>query len=583
MDSRLFYGGSIKKTHVSTISEAKDIMQDSANPVKVVVLPPDAGDKGNQDSDLDEVLEDRETMYDPAGELEVEVLESSDDDDDDLVYKPPVKKGCKSQISWKSKNSSFKSKMQPQVPNWNEKFVEMEDSSPYAIWQKFLTQEMVDHITIQTNLYANRDKNDKRFEVTSQEIRKMIGIFIFSGYHCLPEEQHYWSTQPDLGISFIYNVMSRNRYLEIKKYMHFADNQRLQDGNKMSKVQPLFDFMNKNIVQLGLFHEQLSIDESMIPYFGRHSAKMYIKGKPIRFGYKIWCLCGTDGYPYHMQIYQGKELQTSDQPLGTRVVKNMVDIIDQNSNVRHHALFFDNFFTSYSLLSELADHKVCSTGTIRDNRTAKAVTKLATNTQMKKMDRGSYDYCSDGKIFIAKWHDNSIVSIASNWQNQVPIHKVKRRIKGGQKEVHQPHLIYAYNKGMGGVDLMDRLLESYRPTILGKKWYWPLFIHIINTSVVAAWRLYNRLGDNKMTHLEFRREVVLCLLKAEQAEQWVKERLQPYTIDDIRFDGMNHKLGTTTQGRCKICKKNTKCLCEKCKVRLHSERGKLCFKQYHSK
>jgi len=28
--------------------------------------------------------------------------------------------------------------------------------------------------------------------------------------------------------------------------------------------------------------------------FGRHSIKMFIRGKPIRFGYKIWCLCGPD-------------------------------------------------------------------------------------------------------------------------------------------------------------------------------------------------------------------------------------------------------------------------------------------------
>ena len=35
-------------------------------------------------------------------------------------------------------------------------------------------------------------------------------------------------------------------------------------------------------------------------------------------------------------------------------------------------------------------------------------------------------------------------------------------MKGGAKEVTQPHLINSYNKSMGGVHLMDRLLESYR-------------------------------------------------------------------------------------------------------------------------
>ena len=46
--------------------------------------------------------------------------------------------------------------------------------------------------------------------------------------------------------------------------------------------------------------------------------------------------------------------------------------------------------------------------------------------------------------------------------------KVRRRIKGIAKEVTQQHFINSYNKSMGGVNVMDRLLESYRPTISEK-------------------------------------------------------------------------------------------------------------------
>jgi hypothetical protein len=30
-----------------------------------------------------------------------------------------------------------------------------------------------------------------------------------------------------------------------------------------------------------------SVDEVMIPYFGRHGSKQFIYGKPIRYGYKV--------------------------------------------------------------------------------------------------------------------------------------------------------------------------------------------------------------------------------------------------------------------------------------------------------
>ena len=92
----------------------------------------------------------------------------------------------------------------------------------------------------------------------------------------------------------------------------------------------------------------------MVPYLGWHSAKMFIRGKPIRFGFKIWCLCGSDSYPYNMKIYQGKEKKLQDQPLGTRVINNMVDVTTANSSALLHELYFDNFFTSYSLMSDLA-------------------------------------------------------------------------------------------------------------------------------------------------------------------------------------------------------------------------------------
>lgn len=52
------------------------------------------------------------------------------------------------------------------------------------------------------------------------------------------------------------------------------------------KVRPIFNNLNEG----GRWFrgkKDYSIDEVMIPYFGRHSAKQYIRGKPIRYGYKV--------------------------------------------------------------------------------------------------------------------------------------------------------------------------------------------------------------------------------------------------------------------------------------------------------
>ena len=72
-----------------------------------------------------------------------------------------------------------------------------------------------------------------------------------------------------------------------------------------------------------LTYEDLSIDESMVPYYGRHSCKQFIRAKSIRFGFKSWVLANGTGVPHKIEIYQGRTNQGSDQPLGTRFVKNV--------------------------------------------------------------------------------------------------------------------------------------------------------------------------------------------------------------------------------------------------------------------
>jgi len=75
-----------------------------------------------------------------------------------------------------------------------------------------------------------------------------------------------------------------------------VDNWQLEQGNKVAKIKSLYDELNRNLTQFGVIHSQLSIDESMVPYIGRHSCKTFIREKPIQFGYKLWVMAGKDGY-----------------------------------------------------------------------------------------------------------------------------------------------------------------------------------------------------------------------------------------------------------------------------------------------
>ena len=92
---------------------------------------------------------------------------------------------------------------------------------------------------------------------------------------------------------------------------------------------------------------------------------------------------------------------------------------------------------------------------------------------------------------------------------------------------------------------MDRLLKAYRPTIRGKKRYWPLFVNLLNTTVVAAWKIHFQIGDKNITHINFRRQVALCLLKVQQHHK-IESSVAAELPLDVRFDGINHFLGPAT-------------------------------------
>ena len=140
-----------------------------------------------------------------------------------------------------------------------------------------------------------------------------------------------------------------------------------------------------------MFAKDLPIDEQMVSYFDRHSAKMFICGKHIRFGYKNWVLASSDGYPYKFEAYTGEcDTKDSSKPLGLQVVSALLSIVE---NPACHCVYFDNFFTSYYLLRDLHEKNFKDLGTIREGRTIKC--PMQSSKSVKKEERGFFDHRSE--------------------------------------------------------------------------------------------------------------------------------------------------------------------------------------------
>ena len=106
-------------------------------------------------------------------------------------------------------------------------------------------------------------------------------------------------------------IFPRDRFWKLWSNLHIADNTsappRDDPGyDKLYKVRPMLDILGAAFHAAHEPSQQVSVDEAMVRFKGRSSLKQYMPMKPIKRGFKIWCLCDTNsGYLQEFQIYTG--------------------------------------------------------------------------------------------------------------------------------------------------------------------------------------------------------------------------------------------------------------------------------------
>lgn len=144
-----------------------------------------------------------------------------------------------------------------------------------------------------------------------------------------------------------------------------------------------------------------------------------------------------------------------------------------NSGVK---IYFDNYFTSLSLMRHLKELGYYATGTLRADRTENCPLKDV--KQFKKEERGFYDFRLGDDVFVCRWNDNAVVTMATNFQNfEIATAKRWSNEKKAKVALPQPLLISNYNnynKYMGGVDKCDQAIANLRTRMRIRKWWWPI-------------------------------------------------------------------------------------------------------------
>ncbi|XP_036327532.1 uncharacterized protein LOC118740145 [Rhagoletis pomonella] len=319
------------------IDELEKLDDETPFPRNITIFPPDNANAEITDEDSgDEEIVTLNNL--PGSQLrasaEIEYM-SSDSDDDDVplcslakrsrTTEEPITEERQTEPSTSSSapiisRPSAVPFVDPTVPN-NEKYIWRNRHNPrdQLEWQEnqgprypqtpvyyfdcMFGDGVIDLLVTYTNIYATQ--KNKVGNVTSSEMKCFLGILLYSGYIVVPRRYIYWDKSSDTDFSIVYNAMSRDRFTFIMTHLHCCDNTQIAtESDKFAKMRPLFNILNEIFLNMAPLEEVYSIDEAMVPYYGGHSCKQFIRGKPIRWGYKFWVGATRLGYSLGKSLEQ---------------------------------------------------------------------------------------------------------------------------------------------------------------------------------------------------------------------------------------------------------------------------------------
>lgn len=260
------------------------------------------------------------------------------------------------------------------------------DSSPLSYFELFMTDGDLQDIVYQTNLYAQQQLDSKnlsehsRFKkwvnTTVNEMRRFIAMLIAMALVTQCDLSEYWTTNPVTSTPFFSDCMSRDRFMLLLSFFHLNDNNsdgnipRGQEGhNPLFKLGRLYETILYRFQLYYYPHQNLCIDECMVPWRGNLSFRTYNPDKPNKYGMKGYMLCDSDnGYCLKFQLYTGK---SSVRPSENGATYDLVMKLTRGYYGKGHILYCDNYYSSPRLFLDLWGLGMAATGTVRSNRKGK--------------------------------------------------------------------------------------------------------------------------------------------------------------------------------------------------------------------
>jgi Transposase IS4 len=290
----------------------------------------------------------------------------------------------------------------------------------------------------------------------------------------------------------------KSRFEEIKSHLKLCEEDPKNNKDRLWKVLPLIELLNRTFKEHYNPTQDFSIDESILAFTGRLAWKQYCPAKPHPWGIKMFCLVDSNNYLYDFMIYTGKtdgpqEEIDSAAGYGHKLVLNLIRCLPAQG----YRCAVDNYFTSIPLAEECLKKGIGLFGTIRSNRSGFPIAVREEKLREKgdKVWRQKANQILVMKIkSIPKssaWYLIATHHLKLTHQVPLPIRLPLILFSG------KPQLLADYRQRMGGVDTHNQMTEQYKFDHKSIKWWQVVFFDLIFRVIVNAWQMCRLSGKNE--------------------------------------------------------------------------------------
>ena len=443
-----------------------------------------------------------------------------------------------------------------------------------GFFQCMLTEQTVAAIANHTTAYAHSKGRPATWTTSAEELWLFIAVHIYMGIVHLPRTHMYW--EDSWQQMFVVNAFSQHRFTDLLRFFHVAPP--TPPGTRhtvVDKISTLLAACQHSFSSCYLPPQVLAFDEAMVAFKGRDRSIQYLRLKPTRWGYKVWCLA-CDGYLLKFEVYMGKQPRQSDNLSLHQTVMKAVESYAQ----RGHILFLDNLFSSPALFDHLERLGIRACGTLRPNRKGVPCDLQEVGKQLPKGGRATWQR---GNLGCLAWNDKRLVYLLSNHTNiDATVSFDQPRSDGTEVTIIKPKVVHEYNLHRGKVDTVDQLRGNYA---MGRKSMknWPaLAWWLIDMCIVNAYRLFTLHTQGSQSQLEFRIALMHQLVEAYPPQ---RAREQEAASAHAGRPSAAHYPKRSAKSRdCRHCSRGrhgrvvSNFVCDHCDVHLCVDP---CFKLYH--